>query len=166
VNKAENNLLYAVKYAVLILTVWLLIVLEQGAFFRVVFFQKLRLSLVICAVLGTVSPKFASLITAGVCGLLCDVFSMCLPYYSLFYLYISYGCVWCESFFVSLKNKTVFLVCFFVWLVVGIGMKIFEMLTFGELFFSFRWCFDIFLSAFLNSALSPVVYMVLKRMKF
>lgn len=165
-NKAENNLLYAVKYAVIILTVAFLIILEQGVFFRVVFFEKLRLSLVICAVLSMISPALLSLITAGVCGLFCDMFCLSLPYYSLFYLYISYGCVWCESLFVSLKNKTVFLVCFFVLLVVSAGMKIFEMLTFGELFFSFRWCFDIFLSAFLNSALSPVIYMVLKRMKF
>lgn len=156
----------AVKYTFSILIVWLFILLEQGVFFRVVFFEKLRLSLVICAVLGLVSPGLLSCVTAGACGLFCDMFSMCFPYYSLFYLYISYGCVWCESFFVSLKNKTVFLICFFVFLVAETGIKIFEMLTLGEVFFSLSGCFDVFLSAFLNSALSPIVYMVLKRIKF
>lgn len=165
-NKVENNLLYAVKYTFLIFIVWLFIVIEQGVFFRVVFFERLRLSLVICAVLGMVSPKVASCIVSGACGLFCDVFCLTLPYYSLFYLYISYGCVWCESFFVSLKNKTVFLICFLVFLTAGTGMKIFEMLLSGELYFSAGACFEIFITAVLNSALSPVIYRVLKRLKF
>lgn len=156
----------ALKYTFLILAVWFFVLVEQGVLFRVAFLENLRLSMVICAVLGMVSPGILSCIAASVCGIFCDIFCFNFPYYSLFYLYISYGCVWCESFFVSLKNKTVFLICFFVFLLVGAGMKIFEILTFERMFFSFDMCFEIFLTALLNSALSPVIYMVLKRMKF
>ncbi len=162
----KNKLIYTLKYILLLLIVCLLICFEKSFLSQVAFLESLRLSAVICAVIVLCAPTVGACVLSGVCGLFVDFYSLSLPYFSLFYLYISFGCVWCESFFASLRGKTVFLICFSVFFVLAAALEFFDMLVLGRFFLSWEMIFEAFLFALVNSAFSPIVFAVLKRLRF
>ncbi len=162
----KNKLIYTLKYILLTFSVCLLISFEKGFLSQVAFLENLRFSAVICACAALCTPTVGACVLSGVCGLFLDFYSLSLPYFSLFYLYISFGCVWCESFFASLKGKTVFLICFFVFFVLTAALEFFDMLVWGRFFLSWEMVFEAFLFALVNSAFSPIVFAVLKRLRF
>lgn len=161
----KTKLIYTLKYILIFVGVCLCAIFERSFLAHVSFGKFFGLSFVICAVLSLKAHRVEACVVSGLCGLFADIYSVSLPYFSLIYLYISLGCVWCESFFASLKGKTVFLICFLVFFAIMLAIRIFDMLTQGSLFLSWEMFLEVLLFAFINSAFSPIVFAVLKRVK-
>lgn len=161
----KTNLAYTMKYVLIAFVVCLCAAFEKGFFSYVSYGKYVCISAVICGVLSLCARNAPACAVSGVCGLFLDFFTLSLPYFSLLYLYISLGCVWCENFYTSLKAKTVFLICFFVFFILASVMKAFDMLVLGSFFISWEMILEVLLFALVNSALSPIVFAVLKRLK-
>lgn len=125
-------------------------------------FVYMRISLVGSLCLCVLYPCAGSVVLGAVCGFLVDVCSLSMPFYSLLYLYISFGCVWCVRLFVSVRGRTVFVICF-LWLIGFCAGEIFLSLLMYESF-SFGTKNMIFI--LINAGLSPIIYGVLKRAQF
>lgn len=163
--KIKTKLIYTLKCILIVIAVGLCAIFERSFLAQVSFGEFFGLSFVICAVFSLKTHRVEACAVSGVCGLFVDIYSLSLPYFSLFYLYISLGCVWCESFFASLRGKTVFIICFLVFFVTASAIRFFDMLTQACFFLSWEMFLEVFLFAFFNSAFSPIVFAVLKRVK-
>ena len=129
-------------------------------------FVLLRISVVICICFCLANPGVHSVATSAFCGFFADIYSCNMPVCSLLYLYISSGCVWSVRQFVSVEEKTVFLICFFALLIFGAGEFLLHLLFGGSFFPDLKQLFMYTAFALTNAWYSPIVYGILKRVQF
>ena len=153
------------KYALLLCATVLSVLLDYSFFKEISFLRPVRLSLILCVCLSLYQHDERALYFSGGCGFLCDLYTLSLPHFSILYLYISLGCVWCESMFLNFTKKSIFL-C---------GLAVFFAYEIATLLLNFFTTREICLSPFVlrqgiafilvNSALTPIVYLIVKRAK-
>lgn len=130
------------------------------------FFKGFRLSFVICMCFSLYNKKTEAHIISALCGLLYDFVFFTLPYFSLTYLYISLGCVWCAEMFLGLNYKKVFLIGFFSNAVFFLLCYLINLIAYAELFWYFNDLLFALFNTFLAGLLSPLIYFCFKRLKF
>ena len=130
------------------------------------FFKSFRLSFVFCVCFSVYNVGNTSIIISALCGLLYDLAFFTLPHFSLIYLYISIGCVWCAEMFLGLDFEKVFLISFFANTVFFTACYLINLIAYSELFGSINDLFSALFSTFLASSLSPLIYFCFKRLKF
>lgn len=136
------------------------------AFLDSCLFTGFRLSLLICVCFSFYNHRTNAVVISSMAGLLCDMVSLTLPCFSLLYLYISLGCVWCEGMFLKLKLRTVFLLSFIAFFVFYLSTQTINMMQYSCFFISFDFLFSSVIFSLANSILAPVVYFCFKRFKF
>lgn len=122
-----------------------------------------RPSLTVCICLCLARPQLLSVIICAVYGITADIFSLCLPVFSLLYLYISSGCVWSVRLFVSFSKKAVFFTCFFALAGFCVMGFLIDFLLFENFALSAKTALYWVLFSLINASLSPIVYGILKR---
>ena len=130
------------------------------------FFSRFRFSLLLCICFSFYNHKACAVVISGLTGLLCDIVSLTLPYFSLLYLYISLGCVWCEGIFLKLKLRTVFLLSFIAFFIFYLSTQTINMMAYSCLFVDFNFLISSVIFSLTNSILAPAVYFCFKRFKF
>lgn len=127
------------------------------------FLKKTPISfwVLVCFCLYAKSDK--AIIICAVLGLFRDALFFSLPYFSLIYLYISVGCVWCAENFLGLDFKKVIVISFFSLLSYYLLCYAINAVSYAG-FLHNDIVFALLGSAFL-SFLSPVVYFLFKRLK-
>lgn len=129
-------------------------------------FKLFRATLIICVCFSFYSKNEKAVVIAGMTGLLCDVISFTLPTFSLIYLYISLGCVWCQELFLRIKVKSVILLSFLAFLGFFVLCQTINILVFNQFPFFLDIIFQAILFTGINSAFAPLVYFGFKRLKF
>lgn len=146
------------KYIVFIFLLFLLSLID-GCFFKNTF---ISFWILVCFCIYKKSDR--AIIICAFFGLFRDGISHSLPYFSLIYLFISVGCVWCTEAFLGTNSKNKVLIsffallsyclaCFFINVVAGVGFLS------GDVVF-------LFFSLVFSALLSPVVCFLFKRLKF
>lgn len=141
----------------------LLLIFTAFENFTTATFLYFRPSLLLCVCICLAKPVLSSVIIASLCGFLADIFSLCLPVFSLLYLYISSGCVWSVRLFVSFSKKAVFFTCFFALAGFCVMGFLIDFLLFENFAFSAKTALYWVLFSLINASLSPIVYGILKR---
>jgi len=129
-------------------------------------FKSFRISFVICICFSVYNKKAEAHIVSALCGLLYDLVFFTLPYFSLIYLYISLGCVWCSEMFLGLNYKKVFLIGIFSNAVFFLVCYLINLIAYAEFFLYFNNLLFAVFNTFLAGLLSPFIYFCLKRLKF
>lgn len=148
------------KYAVFF------IFLIVSVFFDCCFFDFFRLSLVLCVCNTLYKKDNTAIVISAFCGLLCDLILMSLPYFSLVYLYISLGCVWCKEMLLGINFKKFILINFFAYIVYFLVYHIANSVSYGQIFITARELHKNLASAMIMTSIAPIVYFGFKRLKF
>lgn len=146
------------KYIVFIFFIFLLSLVDS-CFFKNTF---VSFWVLVCLCIYEKSDK--SIMICAFFGLFRDLLSLSLPYFSLLYLYISIGCVWCSELFLGINSKKVILISFFSLFSYCLLYFFINIVT-GAGFLSGEIVF-LFLNSVFLSLLSPVVCFLFKRLKF
>lgn len=147
------------KYIIFIFLLFLLSLVD-GSFFKN---TPISFWILVCFCLYEKSDK--AIVICALFGLVRDAISLSLPYFSLIYLYISVGCVWCAENFLGLDLKKVIIISFFALFSYYLLCFFINAITYAGIFAVNNIIFDILVSAFL-SLLSPAIYFSFKRLKF
>ncbi len=129
-------------------------------------FKLFRTSLVLCVCFSIFAHNDKAIVISSMAGLLCDVVTLTLPTFSLLYLYISLGCVWCRELFLELRIKTVIFLSFLSFISFFVLCQVVNILTFTQFSFSLELVFRAILFSLVNSAYTPLIYFGFKRLKF
>lgn len=154
------------KYSLFFLACLFFVVLECCFFKEIFILRRLRLSLVLCLCALFFGRKKAVMITSAVLGIICDLFSFSFPYFSLLYLYISLGCVWCKGMFLNIKYTTVFCVCFVLCFLFFCSIKVLDMFYLKDVISWQKTICDGLAFSLTNAIFSPLIYGILKRSDF
>lgn len=147
--------------------VCLFFVVLDCCFFKEIFVLKhARLSLVLCLCALLAGQNKAILGLCAVLGIISDLFSLSFPYFSLLYLYISLGCVWCKGMFLNIKYTTVFFVCAALLFLFFCLMQVFDMFYLKDVVSWQKSLCDGLIFSFTNAIFSPLIYGILKRLNF
>ena len=104
----KNEIKSIVGFAFILFATLLFVMLDNSFFQKVSFLKHTHLSLLICICLSFRLHNEKSIVFSGLIGLFFDMYTFCLPFYSLLYLYTSLVCAWCEGLFLKLNLRTVF----------------------------------------------------------
>lgn len=155
-----------VGFAFIFFATLLFVMLDNSFFQKVSFLKHMNLSLLICICLSFRLHNEKSIVFSGLIGLFFDLYTFCLPFYSLLYLYTSLACAWCEGLFLKLNLRTVFFMSFLILFFYKILSGLFFFFSVKESVFTFYFLCSSAIFALLNATLSPLIYSVLKRVSF
>lgn len=145
----------------------LFFVILDCCFFKEIFILKhTRLSLVLCLCALLAQNSQAILILSAVLGIISDLLSLSFPYFSLLYLYISLGCVWCKGMFLNIKYTTVFLVCAVLFFLFFCSMQILDMFYLKDVVLWQKSLYEGIVFSLTNAVFTPLIYGILKRSGF
>lgn len=124
------------------------------------------LSFLLCVCFLLYKKSDVALIICAFTGLFRDFLSFSLPYFSLIYLYISVGCVWCRDMFLGINSKKLALITSFAYLLYFILCYLINAVSFEHVFIEFKDIIYVFLSSILAGVVSPLIFICFKRLKF
>lgn len=123
-------------------------------------------SLLLCVCFLLYKKSNSTLIICAFAGLFRDFLYFSLPYFSLTYLYISVGCVWCREMFLGLNKKKIALITSFAYLLYHILCYLINAVSFAHVFIEFKDIVYVLLSSALAGVLSPLIFNFFKRLRF
>ena len=130
------------------------------------FFKNIRLSLLLCICFSLYKRTHTAIVIGAFCGLLCDLLSLTLPYFSCTYLYISVGCVWCREMFLGFNTKWLYLIGFLAYFSHFLLCYIVNAISYADFFVSFQSIIEILASAIIITSIAPIIHFVFKRLRF
>lgn len=107
-----------------------------------------------------------ALIICALTGLFRDFLFFSLPYFSLIYLYISVGCVWCREMFLGMTSKKIALITFFACLFYFVLCYLINAISYANVFIEFKDIIYSLLSSVIAGGVSPLIFICFKRLKF
>ena len=154
------------KYSLFFAFCVFFVILDCCFFKEISILKNLRLSLVFCLCALLAQRSKVMLVICAVLGIISDLFSLSFPYFSLLYLYISLGCVWCKGMFLNIKYTTVFFVCAALLFLFFCSMQILDMFFLKDIVSWQEVLCDAFVFSLTNAVFSPLIYGILKRLDF
>lgn len=124
------------------------------------------LSFLLCVSFLLYKKSDAALIICAFLGLFRDFLFFSLPYFSLIYLYISVGCVWCCEIFLGITSKRIALITFCAHILYFVCFYLINAVFNADVFIEFKDIIYSTLSSILAGVLSPLIFICFKRLKF
>ncbi len=124
------------------------------------------LSFLLCVSFLLYKKSDVALIICAFLGLFRDFLFFSLPYFSLIYLYISVGCVWCCEMFLGINSKKIALITFCAHILYFVCCYLINAVFNADVFIEFKDIIYSTLSSILAGALSPLIFICFKRLKF
>ncbi len=124
------------------------------------------LSFLLCVSFLLYKKSDVALIICAFSGLFRDFLFFSLPYFSLIYLYISVGCVWCREMFLGITSKKVALITFCSYLLYFILCYLINAISYAHVFIELKSIIYAFSSSILAGIVSPLIFICFKRLKF
>ena len=154
------------KYFLFFLILVVVVVLDSCFFKEIFILKHLRLSVLFCLYLSFFAKGEMALLISVIPGILLDLFGLTFPYFSLLYLYISLGCVWCGKIFLKATHSTVFSLSIFVLFVFSLGESALNMIMLKDVAQWQKIICDALLFSLTNAIPLPLIFGILKRLSF
>ena len=126
---------------------------------------RFSFSLFLCVCFLLFKKSDTALIICALTGFFRDFLFFTLPYYSLIYLYISLGCVWCQELFFGINSKKAAYITFFAFLLYFVLCYLINAVNYTDAFLKFYDVCYAFCVSLISGATAMVVFSCFKRFK-
>lgn len=128
--------------------------------------NRFSLSFLLCTSFLLYKKSDVALIICALTGLFRDFLFFTLPYFSLIYLYISVGCVWCCEMFLGITSKKIALITFCSYLLYFFLCYLINAVFNAYILIELKDIIYAFLSSILAGVVSPLIFICFKRLRF